>query len=100
MINATRRSEDLQKLAQRVMNDRNMRIATEFVPTTSKYTLRINPDTRVRLLVSDNELRCFQEARLGDDWILTARKFVQGTVEDVEKAFAETVEAITKVMRK
>lgn len=100
MIYLANRSENLRKVAQKVMQDRNMRIAKEFVPTTSKYTLRINPDTRVRLQVSDNELKCYQEARLGDDWIVMGRKLVKGSVQEIENAFAETIALINKAMGK
>lgn len=100
MITFSRSSNDLQKVAQKVLKDRNMRITREFVPAASEYNLRLNASNRVRLLVSDNELRCYQETKLGDDWIVVGRKLVQGTIQEIENSLTETVAAINKYISK
>ncbi len=87
-------------IAQRVMEDRGMRVATRFVPAESHYVVDINPSTRYRLNLSDENLVCMQESKVGNKYFITNLSEIKGSFNEVQERFFEIVKDLNKLLRK
>lgn len=86
-------------MAQRVLKDRDMRIARCFVPAESNYVINLSPSTRLRVNLSDNSLVCLEEIKIGNRHFVSGAKEVKGSFDKVQNAFFDLVGDINKILK-
>lgn len=92
----------VKTIAQRVLKDKNMRITDKFVPVISDYTVHINQNRRVKLVLSEDTFLCMAQAKKNNEWTdMKSGCFgFHGPFEAVEDIFFQTVSALSKFITK
>ncbi|MBD5402032.1 hypothetical protein HDR58_04440 [bacterium] len=91
------------KQLRKIMDERNMRVDSKFVPAVSDYTVPLSNSERIKLHISDHEFNCISEVKTDNKWTPDPSKGVvgaKGSIEFVQNQFMKTLKQIIEMVKK
>lgn len=78
----------LEKIAKRVMKDRNMQVVDRFTPVVSEYTVNISPKHRYIFTLEEDKFTTLEQVKTSKGWKnQTQSVHYENSLEQLENAF-------------